>query len=117
MIHALLALLVIHLGVDFVGWSLMGSQPAVTTSVSAGVTASDTTIPVSSVAGFPGAGWLYIRGEAMLYSATATTCPAPFAAEPACFTGVSRGSTMRHPVCLTPWLASKSGRQSPTWAK
>ena len=91
MIHALLAIFIIHIGVNFVGWSLSGSQPAVTTSLSAGITASDTTIPVQSVAGYPSAGWLYIGGEAMSYSASASSCPAPFGSEPACFTGASRG--------------------------
>jgi hypothetical protein len=91
MTHAILALMIIYFGVGFVGWSLSGSQPGITTNLSAGVIASDTTMPVASITGFPGAGWLYFGGEAMNYSGTTDTCPAPFATEPACFTGVFRG--------------------------
>jgi len=91
MIFAILAILAMHIGVNFVGYSLSGSQPAVTTALTAGITASDTVIPVSSITGFPGAGWLYIQGEAIQYTGSTATCPAPFAAEPDCFTGASRG--------------------------
>jgi len=92
MVQALLFILVLHLGVNFVGYSLAGSQPAITTELSAGVVASDVTIPVDSSNGFPNAGWLYLRGEAMEYTGKTDTCPAPYAAEPSCFTGVVRGS-------------------------
>jgi hypothetical protein len=92
MIQALLFILTLHVGVNFVGWSLSGSQPAVSTALTAGITASDDTLPVSSVDGFPSVGgWAYIQGEAINYDATTATCPAPFAGEPACFTGASRG--------------------------
>jgi hypothetical protein len=93
MIQALLFILILHLGVNFTGFALAGSQPAITTSLSAGITASDTTIPVtgSGVAGFPEAGWLYIQSEAIQYTGTTSSCPAPYTAEPACFTGASRG--------------------------
>lgn len=91
MIHALLFILTLHVGVNFIGYSLQGAQPAITTTLSAGMTASDTVIPVASVTGFPSAGWLYIQGEAIEYTAATTTCPAPFAGEPACFTGGTRG--------------------------
>ena len=91
MIFALLFVLAIHTGVNFVGWSLSGSQPSVTVDLSAGITASDTVIPVSSVTGYPGSGTITVRGETVQYSGKTTTCPAPFAGEPACFTGAVRG--------------------------
>ncbi len=92
MIHAMLFILIVHVGVNFVGWSLSGSQPAISTALSAGITASDTVIPVDSVSGFPSAGWLYIQGEAVQYADSETPCDTvPFASDPACFTGASRG--------------------------
>ena len=91
MIQALLFILFVHIGVDFIGISLSGSQPLVSTAMSAAVTETSATIPVSSIVGFSPSGWLFIEGEAMEYTAVATTCPAPYAAEPDCFTGVTRG--------------------------
>jgi len=90
MVQALLFILILHLGVNFTGFALSGSQPAITTQITAGVTASANVLPVTSVDGFPNAGWLYLKGEAMQYTAKTDTCPAPLAAEPACFTGVTR---------------------------
>lgn len=103
MIHAILAILIIHLGVNLVGWSLAGEQPAVSTVVSAAITASDVTVPVSSASGYPSAGWLYIQGEALQYTAHETPCATgAFSGQPACFTGASRGQfetvAIAHPV-------------------
>lgn len=98
MIMALLFMLFLHMGVNYIGYSLAGSQPAITAVLTAGVVASSTTIPVSSVDGFPDGGWLFIDGEAMQYTGKTDTCPAPFAAEPACFTTVSRGQQSTVPA-------------------
>ena len=91
MVQALLFILVLHLGVNFTGFALSGSQPAITTDLTAAVTATTGTLPVTNSGGFPGVGWLYLEGEAMQYTAKTDTCPSPFAAEPSCFTGVTRG--------------------------
>lgn len=100
MVQVLLFMLVVHIGVNFTGYMLSGSQPAVTTTLAAGITASDTTVPVtgSGVAGFPGSGYLYIQGEAMRYTDTTESCPSPFTDSPSCFTGVSRGQLNTTPV-------------------
>lgn len=105
MIHAILAILMIHLGVNFIGWALAGEQPAVSTTVSAGVTASDVTVPAASVSGFPSTGWIYIRGEALEYDAHETPCvTGTFSGQPACFTGVERGQlqsiAISHPASV-----------------
>lgn len=93
MIFAILALLIIHTGATVIHWSLVGAQPAITTTLSAGITASDTTIPVSAVTGFPSSGWVFIEGEVITYLASETPCATgSFAGEPACFTGGTRGS-------------------------
>jgi hypothetical protein len=93
LIQALLFILILHLGVNFTGFALSGSQPAITTTLNSGITASDTTVPVtgSGVTGFPKAGWLFIQGEAIQYSDTTLACPSPYTAAPACFTGALRG--------------------------
>ncbi len=92
MLHAILALLFISLGINLIGASLAGDQPAISSTITTAITASDVTVPVVSVAGFPSAGWLYIRGEALSYTANETPCvTGAFSGQAACFTGVSRG--------------------------
>lgn len=95
MVQALLFILVLHLGVNFTGFALSGSQPAITTTLASGITALDTTVPVtgSGADGFPATGGsLFISGEAIEYGDTTLTCPAPFVGvAPACFIDAARG--------------------------
>ena len=97
MIQALLFILILHVGVNFVGFTLAGSQPAVTSQLWSGITSISATVPVSGSAttnGFPSSGSLYIDGEAMQYSGISTPCIKPFEAIASCFTGVERGKQL-----------------------
>lgn len=68
-----------------------GTFALVTTVVAADVDDDDTTIPAGTVTGFIDNHFIIIENEVIGYTGRTTTCPAPFTAAPACFTGVTRG--------------------------
>ena len=70
----------------------------VTTVLTADIDGSDTTIPVGTVTGYIDNHFIIIQNEIIGYTGRTTTCPEPFTASPACFTGATRGDQTTTPA-------------------
>jgi hypothetical protein len=76
---------------DVSGESRVGAAPAVLTTVTGAHTSAATTINVASTTGYPSAGTLLIKGEAISYTGTTSNT----------FTGCTRGVLGTTPVAFT----------------
>jgi len=89
---SLVAMIGMFLVLTTVFQSLQGFQSTVTTTLSADVTASDTTIPMTSSAGFASTGVLYVEAEQITYTGLESPCvTGSFTGQPSCATGSLRG--------------------------
>jgi hypothetical protein len=74
MVQIVLAVLSIYIFGIVIGESFSGSQPGVSTTLAAGMTASDVSATVVSTDNYPNAGYIYVNGEVMRFSSkTGTT--------------------------------------------
>lgn len=75
-----------------VGFVTQGAQAAFTTTLSAGISASDVTIPLNNASALSPSGLLLVDSEWLSYGAVETPCATgAFAGEPSCVTTAIRG--------------------------
>jgi len=77
---------------SLIGFTSEGQIALATTVLSADVDDESTVIPVSDTTDFLSAHFVIIGSELIQYTAKTDTCPAPYAAQPECFTGAIRGA-------------------------